>query len=71
MPASKGEVSESEPHDQGGGQHDQILFEPNLEEVAKVIVSDDEDIDLMLKVPQAASTPVSEPACHRKQSPED
>ena len=71
MPASKRKVPESEPHDQGGSQHDQLLFEPNPEEVAEVIILDDEDIDLMLEVLQAASTPVSEPAHHRKQSPED
>ena len=69
MPASEGEVPESKPH--GGSQYDQLLFELNLEEVAEVIISDDEDIDLTLKVPQAASTLVSEPALHRKQSPED
>ena len=71
MPASEGEVPESEPHDQGGSQCNQLLFELNLEEVAEVIISDDEDIDLTLEVPQAASMPVSEPARHRKRSPED
>ena len=71
MPASEGEVPESEPHDQGGSQCDHLLFEVNPEEVAEVIISDDEDIDLTLKVPQAASMPVSEPAHHRKRSPED
>ena len=62
MPPSEGEVPESEPQDQGGSQHDQLLFELNPEEIAEVVILDDEDIDLMLKVPQAASTPVSEPA---------
>ena len=71
MPASVVEVPESEPHDQGGSQHDQLLFEPNPEEVAEVVISDDEDMDLTLEVPQAASMPISEPAHHRKQSPED
>ena len=61
MPASKGEVPESEPHDQGGSQCDQPFFELDPEKVAEVVISDDEDIDLMLKVPQAASMPVSEP----------
>ena len=66
MPASKGEIPESEPHDQGGSQHNQPFFELDPEKVAEVIISDDEDIDLMLEVSQAASTPVSEPAHHRK-----
>ena len=71
MPASEGEVPESEPLDQGGSQCDHLLFEVNSEEVAEVIILDEEDIDLTLKVPQAASMPVSEPAHHRKPSPED
>ena len=71
MPASEGEVPESEPHDQGGCQHNQLLFELNPDEVAEFVISDDEDINLMLEVPQAASMPVSEPAHSRKQSPED
>ena len=71
MPASKEEVLESEPHDQGGSQHNQPFFEPDPEKVAEVVISDDEDIDLPLKVPQAASMPISEPAQCRKRSPED
>ena len=66
MPASKGEVLESEPHDQGGSQHNQPFFKPDPEKVAEVVISDDEDIDLSLEVPQAASTPISEPAQCRK-----
>ena len=71
MPASKGEVLESEPHDQGGNQCNQPFFELDPEKVAEVIILDDEDIDLTLEVPQAASTPISEPAQCRRQSPED
>ena len=70
-PASKGEVSKHEPLDQGASQHDQPVFEVNPEVVAEVIVSDDDDLDLTLKEPQAISTPASEPAPHRKQSPDD
>ena len=62
MSASEGEILESEPQDQGGSQQDQPFSEPNPEEVAEVIISDDEDTDLTLEVPQAASTPISEPA---------
>ena len=65
-PASKGEVSKHEPLDQGRSQHDQLMFEVNPEDAAEVIVSDGDDMDLTLKEPQAASTPASEPAHHRK-----
>ena len=65
MPTSEGEVLESEPHES------EPLFGPNLEEVAEIVISGDDDSDLTLKVPQAASTSRSEPAPCRKQSPED
>ena len=71
MSASKGEVLESEPHDQGGGQRDQPLSEPDLEEVAAIVISKGDDNDLTTEEPQAVSTPKSEPVQHRKQSPED
>ena len=70
-PASKGEVPKHEPLDQGRSQHDQLMFEVNPEDAAEVIVSDDDDMDLTLEEPQAASMPASEPAHHRKQSLED
>ena len=41
-------------------QHDQLMFKVNPEDAAEVIVSDDNDLDLILKEPQAVSTPVSE-----------
>ena len=59
------------PPDQGMSQHDQLVFEVNPEAVAEVIVSDDDDLDLTLKEPQAISTPASEPAPCRKRSPDD
>ena len=65
-PASKGEVSKCEPSDQGMSQHNPLMFEVNPEEAAEVIVSDDDDLDLTLEEPQAASTPANEPAPHRK-----
>ena len=58
-------------HLSSGSQHNQLLFEVNLEEVAEVIILDDDDIDLTLEVPPAASMPVSELAHCRKRSPED
>ena len=65
MPTSKGEVLESEPHGS------EPLFKPDLEEVAEIIISGDDDSDLNLEVPQAASIPRSEPAPCQKRSPED
>ena len=47
-------------------QHDQLVFKVNPEDAAEVIVSDDDDLDLTLEESQAVSTPVSEPAPHKK-----
>ena len=71
IPVSKGEVPKSEPLDKGRSQHDQLMFEVNPEDEVEVFVSNDDDIDLTLEEPQAASTPASEPTHHRKQSLED
>ena len=71
MPTSEGEVLENEPHGQGERTEDQPLFEPDQEEVAEIIISGDDDSDLTIEVPQAASTPRSEPAQCWKQSPDD
>ena len=70
-PASKGEVPKCKPLDQERSQRDQLMFEVNPEDAVEVIVSDDDDMDLTLEEPQAASTPASEPAHGRKQSQED
>ena len=66
MPTSEGEVPENEPCGQGESTEDQTLFEPDPEEVAEIVISGDDDSDLTIKVPQAASTPRSEPAQCRK-----
>ena len=71
MPASEGEVLENEPHGQGESHQDQPLFEPDPEQVAEIIISEDDESDLTIEVTQAASTPRSEPAQHWKQSLED
>ena len=71
MPTSKGEVPENEPCDQGESPEDQTLFEPNPEEVAEIVISGEDDSDLTLEVPQAASIPRSEPAQCQKRSRED
>ena len=60
MQAGKGEVPENKPRDQGESNQDQPLPNPDPEEVAGVIILDDEDIDLTIEVLQAASTPKSE-----------
>ena len=65
MPTSEGEVLENEPHGS------EPLFKPDPEEVAEIVISGDDDSDLTLEVPQAASTPRSKPAQCQKQSPED
>ena len=60
MQAGKEEAPENRPLDQGVSNQDQPLPDPDPEEVAGVIISDDKDIDLPIEVPQAASTPKSE-----------
>ena len=66
MQAGKGEAPKNRPLDQGESDQDQPLPEPDPEEVAGVIISDDEDMDLTIEVPQAASTPKSEPVLSQK-----
>ena len=71
MQAGEGEVPENRPHDQGESYQDQPLSQPDLEEVARVVISDDEEIDLTIDVPQAASMPKSEPVLSQKRPLED
>ena len=71
MQAGKGEAPVNRPHDQGESNQDKPLSKPDPEEVAGVIISDDEDIDLTIDVPQAASTPKREPVLSQKQPLED
>ena len=66
MQADEEEALGNRPLDQGESNKDQPLPEPDPEEVAGVIISDDEDIDLTIEVPQAASTPKSEPVLSQK-----
>ena len=65
MPTSEGEVLEKEP------RGSEPLFEPDLEEVAEIVISGDDESDFPIKVPEAASTPRSKRAQHWKQSSED
>ena len=63
------EALENRPPDQGECDEDQPLPDPDPEEVAGVIISDDEDITI--KVPQAASMPISEPVLSQKHPLQD
>ena len=58
-PANKGEILEDEPCSQEDSLQDQPLFEPNPEEVAEIIISEGDESDFPLEVPEAASTPRS------------
>ena len=74
-------ISRSAPHvqgakgnkqdEQGGVDLDKTLPGPNPEEVAAVIISNDDDTDFPVDTPQAVSTPKVEPAWGQKQSLED
>ena len=60
------EAKESKPHEQGEGNLDQTLLGPDPEEMAAVIISDDDEADLPIDMPWATSTPKSEPALSQK-----
>ena len=70
-PASEGEVLENEPHGQGESHQDQPLFEPDPEQIAEIIISEEDESNLTIEEPQATSTPRSEPAKGKKQSLEN
>ena len=58
-------------HEQGGIDLDQTLPGPNPEDAAAVVISDDDETDFPLDMPQAASTPKVEPAWNQKRPLED
>ena len=60
------EAEENKPRKQGGIDLDQTLLGPDPEEVAAVVISDDDEADLPIDMPQAASTPKGEPAWNQK-----
>ena len=66
MQAGEGEAPENRLLDPGESDEDQPLPKPDPEEVTGVIILDDEDIDLTIEVPPAASTPKSEPVLSQK-----
>ena len=71
MRAGEVEAKENKPHEQRENDPDQTFLEPDLEEVAAVVISDDDEADLPIDMPQAASTPKSEPVLSQKQPLED
>ena len=66
MQTSAGEVLETEPHGQGESHQDQLPFKPNLEQIAEIVISEEDESNLTIEEPQAASTPRSEPAQSQK-----
>ena len=71
MQMGKVEAKENKPHEQGENDPDQTLLEPDPEEIAAVVISDDNEADLPIDMPQTASTPKSEPVLSQKQPLED
>ena len=59
------EAKENKPCEQGGIDLDQTLPGPDPEDMAAVVISDDDETDLPIDMPQAASTPKVEPAWTR------
>ena len=71
MQTGEVEAKENKPHEQGENDPDQTLLEPDPEEVAVVVISDDDEADLPIDMPQAASMPKSEPVLSQKRPLED
>ena len=65
------EAKENKPCGQGEIDLDQTLLGPDPEEVAAVVISDDDEADLPIDMPQATSTPKGEPAWNQKRPLED
>ena len=68
---TKVEAEENKLCEQGGIDLDQTLPGPNPEDVAAVVISDDDETDLPIDMPQAASTPKVEPSWNQKRPSED
>ena len=71
MQMAKVEAKENKPCKQGGIDLDQTLPGPNPEDMAAVVISDDDETDLPIDMPQAASTSKVEPAWNQKRPLED
>ena len=66
MRTAEVEAEENRPHEQEWIDLDQTLPGPEPEDVAAVVISDDDEADLPIDMPQAASTPKVEPAWNQK-----
>ena len=66
MQMGKVEAKESEPHEQGGINLEPTLLGPDPEEVTAVVISNDDEVDLPINIPQAAPTPKSKLAWNQK-----
>ena len=66
MQKAEVEAKKNKLHEQGGINLDQTLPGPKPEDVAAVVISDDDETDLPIDMPQAASTPKVEPAWNQK-----
>ena len=71
MQLGKVEAEENKLHEQGVINLDQTLLGPDPEDVAAVVISDDDETDLTIDMPQAASMPKVEPAWNQKRPLED
>ena len=71
MQMAEVEIEENKLQKQGGIDLDQTLPGPNPEDAAAVVISDDDETDLPIDMPQAASTPKVEPAWDQKRPLED
>ena len=71
MQTGEVEAKEHKPREQGGIDLDQTLHGPDPEEVAAVVILDDNEADLPIDLPQAASMPKGEPAWNQKRPMED
>ena len=66
MQTGEVEAEENKLCEQGGIDLDQTLPGPDPEDVAAVVILDDDETDLPIDMPQAASTPKVEPAWNQK-----
>ena len=66
MQTGEVEAKENKPCEQRENDPDQTLLEPDPEEVAAVMISDDDEADLPINMPKAASMPKSEPVWNQK-----
>ena len=66
MQTAKVEDEENKACEQGEIDLDQTLLGPDPEEVAAAVISDDDEADLPIDMPQAASMPKGEPVWNQK-----